>query len=129
MKFIKNILADFLSGRAYSKMKKFEYHKAIPIFQKIIGLDSDPILNALHLFELGYCYYEIGEKNKAYLKFEKSYEKIKNISSGINIKPFYLLFYYYGVLLNERKEHRLSNEVYDKAYEIFGIKPPEPWKD
>jgi tetratricopeptide (TPR) repeat protein len=119
MKFIKNLVAEWLYFRASSNMRKEKFQNAIPIYLKVLDLEKDiGLANAITLFEIGYCYYKCNNRTEALLFFSKSYNIYKKNKDNLQMKPFYYLLIYYSSLLKEKGENEVANQLFDESLAI-----------
>jgi len=116
-------VSDWFYSKASSKMRKEEYKEAIDIYMKVLDLEKDSgIVNAITLFEIGYCHYNCDHFDKALHYFTKSYNIYKKNKTIMKMKPFYYLLIYYSSLLKRKGDIELADQIFKEAKEIEAVK-------
>ena len=123
MKFLKKLQAEFYYSRAASKMRQENFKDAIDLYINVLELEKEAgIVNAITLFELGYCYYKCDQFDEALVFFERSYGIYKDNKEIMKMKPFYYLLIYYSSLLRRKGDFELSEKIMKEAKEIEAVK-------
>jgi outer membrane protein assembly factor BamD (BamD/ComL family) len=122
MNWLQSLKTNWLYGKASSKMRREKFEEAIDVFQMLLKYErkNNPA-NPITFFEIGYCYYKCNDCEQALFWFAKSYEEFYKQDYSLYIKPFYYLTIYYAKLLNDKGDSELSQQVLNRAKDIFGI--------
>jgi len=117
----RKLLVPFYSGFAFNRFIKKKYSRAIPLFMRIIYLDSGhPNLRYIYSC-LGRCFLEVGEYNEALKTLSKSYDLYnENLSLLDNfglkeysqlLKSYIKILTYFNMMEKAEKIRKEFNEI------------------